>query len=511
VASAPAPRAARAWALLATAVTLAASCADSTPSDPPAGGGSLVVQAPASTLLTGDTLQLTVRTLSGDPVPASQVSWSSEDVEVARVSADGRLVGSGPGQVRVSATRSVEGDEERGEASFTVWFGRGRRVPGMASYDRLVPELMSTWGIEGGAVAVVKDGRLVYARSYGWADLDAGEPVEPASLFRIASVSKPITAAAVLLLVERGLLDLDQPAFALFDDLEPPDGATVDPRLASVTIRHLLEHSGGWDRDQAFDPMFRPDVAAAAVGAPAPADAETVIRYMLGHPLQFDPGGRYAYSNFGYAVLGRVIERVSGTPYETFVRAEVLGPLGVERMAVGHSRLAGRMPGEVRYYDGATAASVFPGGGQVPVAYGGFHLEAMDAHGGWVASTVDLLRFTTGVDGRPEPPDLLAPASVALMIAPPPPPLWVGSAYHYGLGWLVRPTGGDANWWHGGSLPGTSTLLVRSYHGVAWAALFNRRASNASGSFADALDALLWDALAGVTAWPEHDLFGELP
>jgi hypothetical protein len=97
------------------------------------------------------------------------------------------------------------------------------------------------------------------------------------------------------------------------------------------------------------------------------------------------------------------------------------------------------------------------------------------------------------------------------MIAPPPPPLWVGSAYHYGLGWLVRPTGGDANWWHGGSLPGTSTLLVRSYHGVAWAALFNRRASNASGSFADALDALLWDALAGVTAWPEHDLFGELP
>ena len=180
-------------------------------------------------------------------------------------------------------------------------------------------------------------------------------------------------------------------------------------------------------------------------------------------------------------------------------------------MAIARSRFAERIPGEVRYHDAATAPSVFPGGGDVPVAYGGFHLEAMDAHGGWVASTVDLLRFVSVVDGHPTPPDLLSPASVAAMIAHPGPPLWTGSPLHYGLGWLVRPTGGDANWWHDGSLPGTSTLLVRNYDGVAWAALFNRRSSNQSGSFSGALDALLWNALAGVTGWPTHDLFPGMP
>ena len=470
-----------------------------------------MVSAAASTFLTGDTVQLTVRTADGEALGASEVTWTSDDPGVVTVTPEGRVVGVGPGEARVRAVRTVDGVAAEGETTLTVWLGRGLRVPGMASYDRLVPELMAAWGIPGGAVAVMKDGRLVYARSYGWADTEAVEAVEPTDLFRIASVSKPITAAAVLLLVERGQLELDEPAFAWLDDLEAPAGSTRDPRLDDITVRQLLLHAGGWDRDQSFDPMFASDEAAAAVGVTPPADAETVIRWMLGKPLQFDPGTRYAYSNFGYAVLGRIIERVTGTSYEAFVRDEVLAPAGVARMRVGRSRLAEALPDEVRYYDTGTGPSVFPGEGPVPWPYGGFYLEAMDAHGGWVASTVDLLRFVGAVDGRDTPPDLLSPASVAAMIAHPDPPLWTGSAFHYGLGWLVRPSQGDANWWHDGSLPGTTTLVVRNYGGVSWAALFNRRASSGSGSFAGALDALLWDALAGVTAWPEHDLFGEMP
>lgn len=487
---------------------LVAACSGSDPSGPPGGGqGSLVIQTPASTLLTGDTLTLVVRTTSGSDVAASAVTWTSSDPDVAQVRDGGRLVGLAQGQVTLTA----EAGQDQGQATFSVWLGRGTRVPGMVAYDRLIPELMARWGIPGGAVGVVRDGRLVYARSYGLADQDAGEAVEPDALFRIASVSKPVTAAAVLLLVERGLLDLDEPAFALMPDLEPPEEATVDPRLQDITVRHLLVHAAGWDRNATFDPMFRPIEAAEAVGAPAPASAETVIRYMMGQPLQFDPGGSYAYSNLGYAVLGRIIERVSGRPYEDFVRDELLAPLGAERMAIGRSLLPDRAAGEVRYYDPAVVNSVFAGQAQVPVAYGGFHLEAMDAHGAWIASTVDLLRFLVGVDGRATPPDLLAAASVAEMIAPPPPPLWAGSAVHYGLGWLVRPTGGDANWWHDGSLPGTTALLVRNYQGVSWVALFNRRASSGSTSFAGELDATLWNALAAVTAWPAHDLFPQLP
>ncbi len=505
-------RAAIAGARVAVVAVVAAfaACGSDAPAGPPGGGGdgggTLVVRAEASALLTGDTVALSVATPGGETVPVGQVTWSVADPAVARVT-EGRLVGVAEGETEVRARR---GDDE-GVTIVRVWTGAGTRVPGMASYDRLLPELMARWGIEGGAVAVVKDGRLVYARSYGWSDPDAGEAVAPTDLFRVASVSKPVTAAAVLRLVEAGLLDLDQPAFALLSDLEPPAGAAVDPRLAGVTVRQLLLHAGGWDRDATFDPMFRAVEAAEALGAPVPASAETVIRYMMGQPLQFTPGARYAYSNLGYAILGRVIERVSGRAYDDFVRDEVLAPLGVARMEIGSSRLAGRLPDEVRYHDGAVAASVFPGEGQVPFPYGGFHLEAMDAHGAWVASTVDLLRFLTGVDGRPSPPDLLDPTTVAAMSARPPQPLWAGSAVYYGLGWLVRPAGSDANWWHDGSLPGTTALLVRNHEGVSWAALFNRRASGGGTSFAAELDATLWDARAGVTAWPDHDLFPLLP
>lgn len=377
----------------------------------------------------------------------------------------------------------------------------------MAAFDRVIPQLMKDYGIPGGAVAVVKDGRLVYARGYGYADVEAQQLVEPDALFRIASVSKPITAAAILKLVEEGRLSLDAKAYAFRPDLTPPPGtASVDPRIYDVTVRQLLWHTGGWDRERSggFDPMFRSTAAAQTVGVPAPASAETVMRYMLGFPLDFAPGTRYAYSNFGYAILGRVIEKVSGQSYETYVRNAVLAPAGATRMRLGATVAQGRLPEEVRYYHTGSATSVFPGGGAVPWPYGGFYLEAMDAHGGWVGSTVDLLRFLTAVDGFPTRTDVLSPASTTLMAARPP-TIWDGSSYHYGMGWAVRPSAG--NWWHAGSLPGTTTILVRTGTGLAWAAVFNARQTGADPGFEGQVDAKLWEAVGGVTEWPAHDLF----
>jgi len=384
----------------------------------------------------------------------------------------------------------------------------GEAVPGMASVDEVISTLMRRWEIPGGAVAIVKDGRLVYARGFGTGDGSADGAPPPDALFRIASLSKPITAVAVLKLVESGRLGLDTPAFSLLGDLAPPAGATVDPRLASITVRQLLQHSGGWDRDATFDPMFRPIEAAAAVGAPSPASAETVIRYMRGRPLDFAPGSRYAYSNFGYAVLGRVVARASGTAYDEYVRSAVLAPMGITRMRLGGSLASARAPGEVRYYDPGTTTSVFGGGG-VPWPYGGFHLEAMDAHGGWIASAVDLMRFVTAVDGLPTRPDVLQPATIDAMTARPASPLWDGSPVHYGMGWLVRPA--EGNWWHDGSLPGTASLLVRTGGGLAWAALFNARAMRPGSTFEAEIDGAMWRAVRGVTAWPTHDLFARYP
>jgi len=378
------------------------------------------------------------------------------------------------------------------------------------AYDRAVRDFMDRWGIPGGAVALSRQGRIVLVRGYGLADVDADEVVARRALFRLASLSKPVTAVAVLRLVEEGLVDLDAPAFDYLDRLPPLDGAGEDPRLVNVTVRHLLLHAGGWDiAERGHDPMFINQEVAAAFGEPGPADADMIVRYVRGQPLDFDPGERYAYSNFGYCVLGRVIEAVTGEPYESWVQREVLAPMGIEgTMRIGGTRLVDRFEGEVRYYGAGFAPSVYPEEGTAPVPYGGFYVESLDAHGGWIASTIDLTRFLLATDGREGVPDLLRPETTALMTERPDLSTWADSAAYYGFGWLVRPVGDDGHWWHGGSLPGTTTTIVRTAEGFTWAALFNSRDdSDLEGLHAD-LDATMWEALDTVTAWPDYDLMG---
>ena len=391
----------------------------------------------------------------------------------------------------------------------------GAAVPGMESYDQVISELMRKHALPGGAVAVMRDGKLVYARGFGYADVEAGTPVQPDALFRIASVSKPITSAAIMTLVEDGKLTLDARVAPLIAHLAPASGATVDPRWEQITIRHLLTHTGGWDRNKpngGFDPIDRPAIAAAAVGAPAPASPETLVRYMKGMPLDFTPGEKFAYSNFGYIILGRVIERVSGMPYEQYVRTRVLQPVGATRTQQGRSRMRDALAEEVKYYMPwepglgmtPTAPSVFPGEGPVPFNYGGFHLEAGDASGAWVSSTIDLLRFLGGVDGRADRPDILGAGIVAEMTGSGPTVCANGACY-WALGWVVRPTEGDATWSHGGTLPGTTAMLVRTFHDLSLVGLFNARSPTAN--LEAELHAALWNGLAGVTAFPTHDLF----
>jgi len=378
----------------------------------------------------------------------------------------------------------------------------------MVSYDQLASTLLTKYQIAGGALAVARNGKLVFARGYGYADKATGDLVQPDSRFRLASLSKPITSAAVLLLLQQGKLSLDQRVFDILS-YEPLPGQSVDPRLATITIRHLLEHSGGWNRDTTFDPMFLPVPIAAATGTPAPATTDSIIRFMMGKPLQFNPGSDYNYSNFGYALLGRIVETITGQPYEKFVREQVLAPSGAACMQPGRSLQAQSLPGEVKYYDfpGAPLVpSIYGTGTKVPRPDGGFHLEAMDAHGGWVASTIDYLRFVLSVDAMNDPPDILTEATINLMIARPASPYWSTSAAWYAKGWQVRPSLGDANWWHTGGLPGTTTIVVRNYGGVAWAAFFNSQPSNVD-AFVGELDSGMWTALSSVTSWPSYDQF----
>jgi len=388
-------------------------------------------------------------------------------------------------------------------------------VPPFAAFDKEVEAFMAERKVPGAALAVVKDKRLVYAKGYGWADCERKLAARPDSLFRIASISKPFTAVAVMKLIEDGKLSLDARAFDLLK-LEPvfEKDARPDSRLQAITVRQLLQHTAGWDRDVSFDPMFRPLEIAKVTGTPAPAGPAAVIRYMLGRQLDFDPGARYAYSNLGYCVLGRIIEKLTGDSYEAFVRKIVLDPCGIRHMRIGRSLDGQQTTNEVRYYiDGdAEDDSVFPDKpGKVPAPYGAFHLEAMDAHGAWIASAVDLARFAAALHDPAASP-LLKAESIREMFAAPPAPMTPvdepAGKRHYGCGWSVRAAGphGEITTGHNGSLPGTATFLVRRWDGVSWAILFNQRSSNKKKPDA-AIDAALHRAADAMTSWPEHDLF----
>jgi N-acyl-D-amino-acid deacylase len=419
-----------------------------------------------------------------------------------------------------TAQGSSAGPAARGTAASGAEIAiSGRAVPELAAFDEAMTGLVAQWGVPGGQLAVSKDGRLVYDRAYGLADVDAGEPFRPASLCRIASNSKPITTVAILALVDDGRLALDDRAFRLLDALPPPADAPIDPRLDEITIEHLLVHGGGWDSSSSYDPQEQPWTwrEAGVLGVAAPPSAEEIVRAMMGEPLDFDPGSRSVYSNFGFNVLGRVIEQVSGWPYEAFVRERVLAPAGVTRMRIGGTRLAERAPDEVRYYGPPGQApfpSVFPGEGYGPLAYGGFYLPSLDAHGGWIASAADMLRFATAIDGQ-RGPALLRPATVEAMLRTPRP---VADAGAYGtgnaeaamgLGWIVVPAGDGLDWSHSGALIGSNIAwLARTHDGLGIAVAFNSQPTDALGFFTAVISAIQQTAGA-VTVWPDHDLFAK--
>jgi CubicO group peptidase (beta-lactamase class C family) len=389
----------------------------------------------------------------------------------------------------------------------------GPKDANLASFDKLMTTFVHKNDLPGAALAVAKDGRVVYSRGFGFADREKKEPVRPNSLFRIASISKPITAAAILQLVERKKLKLDDKVFEVLELVEP-NGAKFDGRWKKVTILQLLQHTGGWNRDRkgAFDPMFYSPEIVKELKVRTPADAHAIIRFMLRLPLDFDPGTEYHYSNFGYCLLGRVVEKVSGQSYEDYVQKHVLAPLGIENMRLGHTLLRGRAEGEVKYYvperDRPLAIMGTDVGKPVPEPYGAWNLEAMDSHGGWIASAADLVRFASAFD-HPKKCKILNEKSIEIMFARPegePGKNKSGnpSGPYYACGWEVHPfQDGTRNTWHGGSLPGSSTLLVRRADGLTWAVLFNSRNMPGKVEPADAIDPLLHDAADAVKKWPK--------
>lgn len=425
---------------------------------------------------------------------------------------------------RVTSRRRFLAVVAAGVASCRCTHGRqitGAANKNLAAYDELMTRFLREHKPPGVALAVAYHGRLVYARGFGHADLERQEAVQPTSLFRIASVSKPFTAAAVMHLVGKGKLKLDDPVFPLLK-LEPhlEPGGKVDPRIHNIRVHHCLQHTAGWDRDKSFDPMSAgtAERVAAALKVPLPIHPRQIIQYTLGKPLDFAPGTAFAYSNFGYCVLGRVIEAVSGQPYQQFVTKEILAPLGIRHLKLGKNLLQDRAAGEVKYYDSmqrtGRAISGPRIGKEAPLPYGVECLETMDANGGWIASVVDLLRFAVALD-NPKKCPILSEASIRAMLAPPAGAVGneangAAKQHYYGCGWDVRPADAKAakfTKWHLGMLAGTSTLLVCRSDGIDWACLFNSDAGKDGKQFADLIDPLLHQPADDIKNWPADNLF----
>jgi N-acyl-D-amino-acid deacylase len=429
---------------------------------------------------------------------------------------DSKFTGKLPGQV-LRGPGFVESQSAHSQIS-------GDAQPAFADVDAVLQQFIREQKIPGASLAITDKGRLVYARGFGYADVGRREPVRPDSLFRIASISKPITAAAVLQLVDQGKLSLDTKVFDLLDykphfgDTAAKDGekdaAKFDKRQHDITLRHLLQHRGGWDRDKSFDAMFKSTEFAQALGAQGPATSENVICVMLGKPLDFDPGQRYAYSNYGYCLLGRVIEKVSGQSYEDYVKQHVLAPLGVTSMSLGATRLEGRKPNEVRYYDPRLGSSVFASdlNSSVPQCYGAWHLEAMDSHGAWIASASDLVRFASAFDSPTACPILSAERIAEMLLRPDGLAGYeedgTAKAKYYGLGWSVDvDKAGQLTASHSGSLPGTNTTLIRRPDGRNVALLFNTRVTARTSRVVSTILPDLEKAIDKVSQWPDHNLF----
>lgn len=366
----------------------------------------------------------------------------------------------------------------------------GPDVPGVEAWDATIVAFMKRWDVPGATLAASVGGRLVVARGYGYADFDAREVMQPATLMRIGSVAKAFTATALLRLVDQERASLEAPIASV---VSLPDGA--DPRMRSASVRHLLEHAGGWDRSWSGDPIADQRAIAARLGLEGPISPQDMARYALGLPLDFDPGSRFAYSNVGYVALGRAIEQLTGETYESHVRGSVCAAAGIAAMRIAGTRAADRLPGEARYYDYAGAPlvqSVIPSEGLVARPYGWSHLPADDAAGGWLASAVDLARFMAALDGSRGTP-LLSPAMLAEMTARPPLPDWSGAPSWFGLGTQVQPTPGGEIWYQGGSMPGTSAELMRAPNGRTVALLMNTRpADGAVDGFAQDLADTTW-------------------
>jgi CubicO group peptidase (beta-lactamase class C family) len=368
-----------------------------------------------------------------------------------------------------------------------------------AGIEKTINHFLHKWSIEGASVAIAKDGKLAYARGFGYADTATMTETQPFNQFRIASISKLVTAIGIMKLKEEGKLSLDQKVFGPGGILNDPIyNEPKDKRVYGITIAHLLSHEAGWT-PRYGDQMFMPIIIADKLGIKPPVDTKTIVRFALSKRLHFTPGSGRSYSNLGYSILGLIIEKVSGMSYEAYCKQAILEPLGIYDM-----KIAGNLPSEknkfeVTYYEPSDVVlkpSIYGTGELVSPSYGGNDIHALGGAGAWIATAPDLMRLLLAVDGFSTRPDILSSESIRFMtdtengFAP--------------IGW--KATIFNGNWWRTGSFPGSAGMMKRQSDGISWVVLFNSSAWNGPEIYSY-INNMMYRVISQLKPWPGYDLF----
>lgn len=373
-------------------------------------------------------------------------------------------------------------------------------LPAFEPIDSMVNRAMRSLRLTGATVALVKNEKLVYAKGFGFADKEKKEKVEPHHLFRIGSVSKLITAIAILKLVDEGKIGLDDFVFGKEGILNGKLYSNISNKnVYRIKVKHLLNHTAGWSLITYGDPMFIPHKIHKMDDVNYPIEFDDVIKFVISRHLPYRPGTRFNYSNFGYTLLGRVVEEVTGDDYEDWVQDKILEPNGINKMRIAGSFEKDRVKNEVKYYDYSADNEqlAFNGSGKkVYKPYGADDIEMLGPAGGWLATGVDLMRVLVLVDGYSKRyEDILSADLINKMVN--------------GVGGVQRPLGWRSvkgqHWWRTGTLSGTSALLTRDINGYSWVIIANTTPRR--GSFPGTSRWAIREGIKMVKSWPTQDLF----
>jgi CubicO group peptidase (beta-lactamase class C family) len=304
-------------------------------------------------------------------------------------------------------------------ALWSVAAGSARADP----IDDFVTDQMNRFRLPGISLVVLKDGKIIKAAGYGFADLERRIPVTPETVFKIGSVSKQFIASGIMLLVQEGRIGIDDPVSKHLDG--------TPPAWQPITIRHLLTHTAGLVRES---PAFNPERT----------DSDTdLLEAVYPLPLRFAPGAKWEYSNTGYYALAQIITNVSGNAWPQFLRDRVFAPAGMQSTAP--TNVAPMLPNRALGYTGNDNQ-----GGVAP------DWVALRPSGAFLSTALDLAKwdatlYTTTILGESTRRDMWAPVALS-----------DGTSAPYGFGWHVE------TWkefgrsvWHGGGLPGFSAYSVR--------------------------------------------------